>query len=417
MSFLDLDRLTNEDELIRRNIHRLAEEILRPLSIKVDRMEPRNRIALGSPLYDAIKEMKRMELHKIHLPKERGGLELTNLQRYIIDEELGWASLGFATLIGVDAIPFTIAALFGSERVRDELVKPWLEDTEGKYIGCWGVTEPEHGSDYILAFRDKDVGSFGRGNVVIEHDGDEWVINGQKSAWVSAAPICTHMGLHAQLKDGKSLRDGAFVIMPLNLRGVRKGEPVDMLGNRDCPQGPVYFDNVHVPDDYVIVQPPFYEVFSDQLLNLTSVNMGAYSVGLARAAFEEALRYAKTRVQGGKSLIEHKNIKLRMYEMFERVETARYYVRRAMDYVYTKFFIEQSFATPPRYARAAQIYAKKIAFEVAHDALQVFGAYGLSREFIIEKLFRDARALLIEDGTVETLSLDAADDIIQNYGL
>ncbi|ADN49673.1 acyl-CoA dehydrogenase family protein [Vulcanisaeta distributa] len=417
MSYLDLDRLTEEDDLIRRNVHKLAEEVLRPLSIKVDRMDPRDRVAPGSPLYDAIREMKRMGLHRIHLPKDRGGLGLTNLQRYIIDEELGWASLGFATLIGVDAIPFTIAALFGSERVKEELVKPWLEDTEGRYIGCWGVTEPEHGSDYILAFRDREVESFGKGNVVIERDGDEWVINGQKSAWVSAAPVCTHMGLHAQLRDGRSLRDGAFVIVPLNLRGVRKGEPVDMLGNRDCPQGPVFFDNVRVPDDYVIAQPPFYELFSDQLLNLTSVNMGAFSVGLARAAFEEALKYARSRIQGGKPLIEHKNIKLKIYEMFERVETARYYVRKAMDFVYTKFFVEQSFTTPPRYARAAQVYAKKIAFEVAHDALQIFGAYGLSREFIIEKLFRDARALLIEDGTVEALSLDAADDIILNYNL
>ncbi|BDR92461.1 acyl-CoA dehydrogenase family protein [Vulcanisaeta souniana] len=417
MSFVDLDRTNDEDELMRKNIRRLAEEVLRPLSIKLDKMKPRDRVAPGSPLFDAIRELKRMGLHRIHLPRENGGLGLTNLQRYMVDEELGWGSLGFATLIGVDAIPLTITALFGSEGIRDEIVKPWIEDTEGKYIGCWGVTEPEHGSDYILAFRDEDVESFGMGNVIIEHDGDEWVINGQKSAWVSAAPVCTHMGLHAQLRDGKSLRDGAFVIVPLNLKGVRKGEPVDMLGNRECPQGPVFFDNVRVPDDYVIAQPPFYELFSDQLLNLTSVNMGAFSVGLARAAFEEALKYARSRIQGGKPLIEHKNIKLKIYEMFERVEAARYYVRKAMDFVYTKFFVDQSFTTPPRYARAAQVYAKKIAFEVAHDALQIFGAYGLSGEFIIEKLFRDARALLIEDGTVEALSLDAADDIARNYGL
>ncbi|WP_460173817.1 acyl-CoA dehydrogenase family protein [Vulcanisaeta sp. JCM 14467] len=182
MSYLDLDRLDSDDELIRKNMHRFAEEVLRPLSIKVDRMEPRDRVAPGSPLYDAIREMKKMGLHKIHLPREHGGLGLTNLQRYIIDEELGWASLGFATLIGVDAIPFTIAALFGSERVKDELVKPWLEDTEARYIGCWGVTEPEHGSDYTLAFRDRDVESLGRGNVVIERDGNGCVINGQKSA-------------------------------------------------------------------------------------------------------------------------------------------------------------------------------------------------------------------------------------------
>ncbi|WP_243680261.1 acyl-CoA dehydrogenase family protein [Vulcanisaeta souniana] len=79
-----------------------------------------------------------MGLHRIHLPRENGGLGLTNLQRYMVDEELGWGSLGFATLIGVDAIPLTITALFGSEGIRDEIVKPWIEDTEGKYIGCWG---------------------------------------------------------------------------------------------------------------------------------------------------------------------------------------------------------------------------------------------------------------------------------------
>ena len=414
MEYLDLERLSDEDELLRRNVHRLAEEVLRPISIKLDRISPRDRIRPNSPIFEAIREMKKLGLHRIHLPRDRGGVGLTNLQRYIIDEELGWGSLGLATLIGVDAIPFTVAAMFGSERVREDVVKQWLEDVEGRYIGCWGVTEPEHGSDYILAFRDKDVESFGRGNVVIERDGDEWVIYGQKSAWVSAAPICTHMGLHAQLKDGKSLREGAFVIVPLNKLGVRKGEPVDMLGNRDCPQGPVFFDGVRVPEDYVIALSPFYEVFSDQLLNITSVNMGAFSVGLARAAFEEALNYAKTRVQGGRPIIEHKNIKLKIYEMFEKIVTARHYVVKAMDYTYNKFF-QLSFDAAPRYARTAQIYAKKIAFEVVNNALQIFGAYGLSSEFIIEKLFRDARALLIEDGTVEALSLDAADDVIQNY--
>ncbi|MFP3491559.1 MAG: acyl-CoA dehydrogenase family protein, partial [Vulcanisaeta sp.] len=130
MEYLDLERLSDEDELLRRNVHRLAEEVLRPISIKLDRMSPRDRIRPNSPIFEAIREMKKMGLHRIHLPRDRGGVGLTNLQRYIIDEELGWGSLGLATLIGVDAIPFTVAAMFGSERVREEVVKPWLEDVE-----------------------------------------------------------------------------------------------------------------------------------------------------------------------------------------------------------------------------------------------------------------------------------------------
>jgi alkylation response protein AidB-like acyl-CoA dehydrogenase len=416
MKFLDLDELSEEEKLIKEEVHRFCEEVIRPASIELDRMPADERVKSGSPYFKVLKKMKELGYHRIHLPEELGGLALTPLQRYIIMEELGWGSLGLATAIGVDQIPFVNAAIFGSQQVIEELVVPWREDKEGRYHGCWGVTEPEHGSDYILAFKSDEVESFGRGNVTIEKDGDEWVIRGQKSAWVSSAPVATHVGLHAQMKDGKSLANGVFCIVPLDLDGVRRGKPVEMIGMRDDPQGELYFDNVRIPDHYVIVSSPeFYRIFGDQLLCLTSCAMGAFSVGLARAAFEEALRYARERIQGGKPLAKHKNIKLKLYEMFEKIETARYYVRKVMEYTHKRMIDDRTFDASPRHARAAQIYAKKIAFEVANDALQVFGAYGLSKEFLIEKLFRDARALQIEDGTVEVLSLDAADDIISSY--
>ncbi len=415
MVYFDLDTLNKEEIFLKDNVHKFAKEVIRPASIKLDKMKPEDRIAPGSPYFDVIREMKRQGYHRIHLPENLGGLGLTNIGRYIVMEELGWASLGLATAIGVDAIPFTLAAIFGSKELYEELVIPWINDNEGKYHGCWGVTEPEHGSDYLLFIRDGEAG-IGRGNVIARKEGNEWVINGQKSAWVSAAPVATHMGLHAQIEGGKSLSDGIFAIVPLNIKGVRKGMPSDMLGVRDCPQGEVFFDDVRIPDHYVIAGPsPFYSVFFDQLLCLTSVGVGAYSVGLARAAFEEALKYAKTRIQGGKLLVQHKNIKLKLYEMFEKIETARYYVRKVMNHVYERILTERAYDASPRHARAAQIYAKKIAFEVVNDALQIFGAYGLSSDFIIEKLFRDSRALLIEDGTVEVLSLDAAEDVISSY--
>lgn len=295
---------------------------------------------------------------------------------------------------------------------------PWIEDEEGKYHGCWGVTEPEHGSDYLIAWREEPstLERFGKGNVVAEKDGDEWVISGQKSAWVSSAPVATHCGLHAQVKGSKYLADGIFCIVPLDAEGVRKGKPVDMLGMRDDPQGELFFDGVRVPEHYVIVAPGFfYGVFVDQLLCLTSCGMGAFAVGLARACFEEALNYARQRMQGSEPLVKHKNIRLTLYRMFEKVETARYYVRKVTEYTHRRIIENQTADASPRHARAAQIYAKKVAYEVAHDALQIFGAYGLSKEFIIEKLFRDARCMLIEDGTVEVLSLEASKDVISNY--
>ncbi len=414
MKFLDLDELSEEENLLRSEVHRFAEEVVRPASIELDRMDPEERIRPESPHFRVIREMKKLGYHRIHLPEEMGGVALTSLQRFLIMEELGWASLGLATAIGVDAIPFTCAALFGPPELYDELVVEWLENP--KIHGCWGVTEPEHGSDYLIALREDEelVERFGKASVIAEKDGDEWIINGQKSAWVSSAPVATHCGLHAQLKDAKNFLDQMFCIVPLD--NVKKGKPVDMLGMRDDPQGELFFENVRIPEHYVVVAPGFfYGVFLDQLLCLTSCGIAAFSVGLARAAFEEALKYARQRIQGGKPIAEHKNIKLKLYEMFEKVETARYYARKVMEHVYARIVEKKSFDASPRHARAAQIYAKKVAFEVANDALQIFGAYGLSKDFVIEKLFRDARCLLIEDGTVEVLSLEAADDVVLNY--
>ena len=266
-----------------------------------------------------------------------------------------------------------------------------------------------------LRERPEIVQKFGKATVVAEKDGDEWVISGQKAAWPSSAPVATHCGLHAQIKGGRFI-DQMFCIVPLDLDGVRKGKPVDMLGMRDDPQGELFFDNVRIPDRYVVVAPGiYYAIFYDQLLSLTSCAMGAYAVGLARAAFEEALNYARQRIQGGMPIARHKNIKIKLYEMFEKIETARYYVRKAMEYTHKKVIEQQTADASPRHARVAQIYAKRMAFEVANDALQIFGAYGLSKEFIVEKLFRDARAMQIEDGTVEVLSLETAEDIVANY--
>ena len=416
--FLDLDELSDEDRMLKEEVHRFAEEIIRPASIELDRMPPDERIKSGSPYFKVLKQMKKLGYHRMNLPAEKGGPGLTPLQRYIIFEELGWGSLGFATAIGVDQIPFVCAALFGSPQLYEELVIPWIEDEEGKFHGCWGVTEPEHGSDYLIAWREdpEALERFGKGNVTAEKDGDEWIISGQKSAWVSSAPVATHCGLHAQIKGSKHLADGMFCIVPLDVDGVRRGKPADMLGMRDDPQGELFFDGVRIPEHYVIVTSGFfYGVFVDQLLCLTSCGMGAFAVGLARACFEEALNYARQRVQGGAPLMEHKNIRLKLYEMFEKIETARYYVRKVTEYTHKRIIENQTADASPRHARAAQIYAKKMAYEVAHDALQIFGAYGLSKDFIIEKLFRDARSMLIEDGTVEVLSLEASKDVILNY--
>jgi alkylation response protein AidB-like acyl-CoA dehydrogenase len=146
---------------------------------------------------------------------------------------------------------------------------------------------------------------------------------------------------------------------------------------------------------------------SKMILTGANGGMGQLFVGLAQAAFEEAFKYAKERVQGGVPIFEHNNIKLQLFNMFIKVESARAYARRMASYNQT---MSPNGSSP--HAIAAKVLSTNTAFEVANEAVTIFGGVGLTKEYLIEKLFRDARAAMIEDGENNALSLSGADDLI-----
>lgn len=418
-TFLDIGALGADEILLREQVHRVAAEVLRPAASALDRMPPNERIAAGSPFFDVMATLKGLGYHRVFLPAEVSGLpeQMSPLAQAIVLEELGWGSLGLATAFLVDLLPVISIANFGSDDLKASLMQPWIDDESGSFHGCWAITEPDHGSDF-LSIRDREAPSFGRAQLIGEPVEGGWLLTGQKSAWVSSGPIATHAAVHVQAGGDGDLAHGLFGVVDLRDEKVRHGPVADMLGVRDDPQGEIFFDGVFLPEANVLVPPgPLYPVFADQLLCLTSSVIANVSVGVARAAFEEALRHARTRVQGGGPLARHKNIQLALYRMFERVETARAYSRAALRHTQATLPGSHPEATgaSPRHARTAQVYAKRAAYEVAHEALQVHGAQGLASGSLIEKLFRDTRCLLIEDGTLEVLALDAASDLISNY--
>lgn len=418
-TFLDIGGLGEDEHLLREQAHRVAVEVLRPAAWALDKMTPVERIAPGSPFFTTMDTLKKLGYHRFFLPPEAGGPpeRLSALTQSVVLEELGWGSLGLATAFLVDMLPVQAISNFGSDELKAELMVPWVDDETGAFHGCWAITEPDHGSDF-LGIRDTEAGSYGRAQLIAEPVDGGWILRGQKSAWVSSGPIATHAAVHAQAGREGDLAHSLFAVVDLDDPGVRRGPPADMLGVRDDPQGEIFFDEVFLPERNVLVPPgPLYPAFADQLLCLTSSVIANVAVGVARAAFEEALQHARTRIQGGGPLARHKNIQLTLYAMFERVETARAYSRAALTYTQANLpgATPEALGASPRHARAAQIYAKRLAYDVAHDALQVFGAQGLHKDSLIEKLFRDTRCLLIEDGTLEVLALDAARDLIDNY--
>ncbi|RJP19690.1 MAG: acyl-CoA dehydrogenase [Candidatus Abyssobacteria bacterium SURF_5] len=411
--FLDLNvNLTNEQIALREEVHRFAAEVMRPAADKLDKMaSPADVIAKNSILWDVIRQSRELGYHTRGLPEELGGLGLTPAEGNIIGEELGWGSPGLSVCMGAGSMPFMFAAMFGGPQMIEEFVIPFRDDKKGEYIGCWAITEPEHGGGDQLYIGSKrpDIPLI-RHNTRAKLDGDHWVINGQKSAWVSNGTIATHAMLHASIDGTEDQRDAAIFFVPLNLKGVTKGKPLDKVGQRDLNQGEVYFDDVHIPRHYMLVGPEMLEPVTDIILSGANGGMSTTFTGVARAAFEEALEYTKVRVAGAKIISQHQLIQKKLFDMFTKVESARALARAVNGYN------AQTMPPEPHYAMAAKVHNTQIAFEVASDALQILAGNGLSREYPIERIFRDARAALIEDGDNDTLSLGGARFILERYG-
>jgi alkylation response protein AidB-like acyl-CoA dehydrogenase len=413
MSYLELNKqLSAEEEAIKRMAHGFACEVLRPASLELDRMaDPEDVIAEGSVFWDVFRGYYQREHHMAALPETLGGLSISPLSRHIQAEEFGWGSADFAVGLGVSSFPFAFAAMSGQPEIISDVVQPFAEDRDALYIGCWGITEPQHGSDTLMVGSAQFSQPETAGEVRAMRDGDGWVIRGQKSAWVSNGTIATHALVFLSVDPELGPAAGGVAVIPLSLRGVTKGKPLDKLGQRALNQGEIFFDDVSIPIEFMLVGPEGYSYVLDSVLAGANAFMGAVFTGLARAAFEEALSYAQQRVQGGKAISEHQAVQLKLANMFIDVEAARALSRAAMVY--------NTSTSPPstQHSIAAKVFCTQAAFQVASEAVQVFGGYGLAKGVLVEKLFRDARAALIEDGTNEVMSLTAARKVIDGYAV
>ena len=410
--FLDLNpNLTGEQKALKEQTHKFAAEVMRPAADKLDKLaDPADVIAKDSVLWDVIRQSRELGYHTRALPEELGGLALSPVEGNIIGEEQGWGSAGLSICMGAGSMPYVFAAMFGSPELIEEHVIPFRDDVKGEYIGCWAITEADHGGGDQMYVGSKREGIPKiRLNTRAKLDGDEWVINGAKSAWVSNGTIATHALVHASVDGTEDDRDAGMFFVPLDLEGVSKGKPLDKIGQRDLNQGEVFFDNVRIPASYVLVRPEMYEGVMNMILASANGGMATTFTGVARSAFELALDYCKVRVSGGKIIAEHQLVQKKLFDMFTRVESARALTRTVNSY--------NAQAMPPEahYAVAAKVQNTETAFAVASDAIQLLGGCGLSREYEVERIFRDARAGLIEDGDNDTLRLGGARIMLENY--
>jgi alkylation response protein AidB-like acyl-CoA dehydrogenase len=387
--------LSEVERAMQATAHRFAAEVLRPQGRIIDRLAPEAAIAADSPYWQVLDQYRALGLNMVDVAAEMPAVDAARLA-CVVNEELGWGDAGLGFSLYVQGLPAMMARQCGNAAAMTHF--------RFDQVGCFALTEPDHGSDLVdfaKAVSPPEQG-LGRSNCRARRDGASVILSGQKSAWVSNSGIAQTMVLCCRYDDGSGAAGGGVFLVPLDAPGVRRGRPTDKIGLRALNQGEIFFDEVRLPLDYVVAGPDRYARVLGDLLTAFNPGMGIFMLGVARAAYEHALDYAKQRIQGGRPIFDHPTVRARLFEMFRKLAAAR-----ALNW---QVVLTHATSAEPRFelAVSAKVTSTQTAWELAHESIGILGGAGISREYPVEKLLRDARMALIADGTNEVLSLMAA---------
>jgi len=399
--------LSEEERAIQQSAQRLAKEVLAPIGAKLDKMTNEEAIAPDSPFWDALQAVKDSGLMNLEMMATMDNQQKSRIIP-IIFEEMATGDAGLTLINMVMGFPE-----FTARATQDEEL---IERFSGKR-GCWLATLPDRGCDLV----DFDATELAKGkkqnrpNLHAKIEGDEIVLNGQSSSWVSGAPIaeCALAYISCDYGEGLWREDGGqnmiAVLVPFDADGISKGKPLDKVGQRSLPQGEVFFDDVRLPIKYAVAQGQDAQNSFFGALTFANMEMAITFTGVARAAYEHALAYVHERMQGGVPIIEHQSVQLQLFGLWQKVEACRAMAKRVFDYNYSD--------NGPHLlaSMTSKTFVTNTCFEVTSEALQLFGGNGLTREYPMEKLLRDARASLIEDGENKILSLKSASILSNEY--
>lgn len=393
--------LTREQKAFRDSVHEFAIREVRPVETALDKLADPGDVAKSDEFWRVLKKGYELGFHKLLIPKNAGGLGVGDpIYWVIMVEELAYGGGGFASTFLVAPMGFLFMAMFGADRypdLRDNYLKPFVENDDPHFMGAWAVTEPDCGSD-IFERRVKGL----KFRTTARLDGDHYIIAGSKAAWVSNGSLAKLYLTHVCVAPDKGMEGTGIFLIPRDLKGVSVGKPLDKMGLRVLNQAEVYFDDVRVPKNYCLFEPsPLYHNVLETMATAGNIIVATLAVGVARAAYEEALAYAKQRVQGGKPIIAHPNVGLKLFDAYTRITASRNLIYFAVCSGFT------GQAENLKYAAACRLLATETCTKVTEEMIQVMGGVGISREYNLEKYMRDAKMLKIMDGTVDRIALNA----------
>ena len=375
--------LTDEQRMWQKSVHDFVSKEVRPKAHEVDVKSEFN--------WDATRKMGPLGLLGLNVPEQYGGSGVDAVSAAIAIEELGWACGSTALAIAAhNGLGISPIVLFASEELKQKWL-PLVASGKGK-LGSLALTEPNTGSD-LQGVKTRAI-----------KDGDTWLINGAKM-WTTNASIAEYIITLVQTAPGGGSRSLSMILVPTDTPGLTIGPAEKKMGLHGSPTHAVTYENVRVPLSNLIGEEG--RGLQQTLITLDGgrISIGAISVGLAQAAFEHALNYAKERQAFGQPIASFEAIQWMLADAATEIEAARMMVYRAA-------WLKQEDRPYTKEAAMGKMFATEMAERVCRNAIQIHGGYGYSSEYPVERIYRDARLMTIGEGTSEVQRMVIARNLL-----
>jgi len=360
--------LTDEQQLIRGTVREFVDEEVRDGVREAD-----ERQEFPEDVWDDLAELG---FAGLTVPEEYGGFDADEVTDSIINEELARGHLSLATALSVHCLATSCIRQFGTEAHREE----WLPAmNDGRPVGAFALSEADAGSN--PAAMDTEA----------RKEGDEFVINGKKQ-WITNGQRAGVVILFAKTDRDDPDSITQFLV-PKDIDGVEVGKKEDKLGLRASDTTTLIFDDARIPAENQLTEVGKGLKAAFSILTGGRVAIASQAVGVAQAALADAVEYAQEREQFGQPIIEHQAIAHKLADMGTQVQAARLLSRDAAR--------QNEDGVAPQAASMAKYFASEVACDVAEEAVQVHGGYGYTKDFAVERYYRDAKILTIYEGTSE----------------
>jgi alkylation response protein AidB-like acyl-CoA dehydrogenase len=325
------------------------------------------------------KKLGELGLMGVLVPTEYGGSGLGYLEYVTVVSEIARICGGIGLSVAAHNSLGTGHILqFGNEAQKQKYL-PKLATAE--WIGAWGLTEPNTGSDAMNM------------KCVAKQDGNDWVINGTK-CWITHGKSCDVAVVIARTGEVRDSHGMSAFIVEKGTPGFSGGKKENKLGMRASETAEMIFDNCRIPAENLLGEVGEGFIQSMKILDGGRISIAALSLGIAKGACDAAVKYAKERYQFDQPIANFQGISFKLADMATQIEAAELLTMQAADLKNRKQPMTQE-------AAMAKYYASEVAVRVANDAVQVFGGYGYTKDFPVEKFYRDAKLCTIGEGTSE----------------